>query len=182
MPAVSRHPIEALLSQVEKGDFAGDKGADDNNSEGPVAIVGLVVAALTLLVAIVSLRSSRFRRWASCLSTSKLVKVYLPPLALRGQVLHINFESYNPVQKTLGITPQNPAPTITTREDLYTLRVAGAMPRPVYICNHRSDVHPACGHSNTPPRGHNGNTGEDGGAPQAEESLGPKRPEPVVTR
>ncbi|KAG0639498.1 hypothetical protein HOY80DRAFT_1136708 [Tuber brumale] len=182
MPVVSRHPIEALLSQVEKRDFAGDKGVDDNNSEGPVAIVGLVVAALTLLVAIVSLRSPRFRLWASRLSTSKLVKVYLPPPALLGQVLHISSESYNPVQKTPGITPPNPAPTITTREDLNTIPAAGTMPRPVFICNHRSHVHPACGRSNIPPRGHNGNTGEDGRPSQAQESLVPKRPGPVVTR
>ncbi|KAG0639505.1 hypothetical protein HOY80DRAFT_81948 [Tuber brumale] len=162
MPAVPNHPIGTLLLQVEKRDYAGDKRVDYGGGEGPVAIVGLVVAALTLLVAIASLRSSRFRRWLSDLLPSRFVK-----------------------KNAAGITPTNLAPTVitTTEEELRSIRAAGIpTPRSVVICNHCSNVHPACRHTNTSSRGYTGITREDGRVSQTEESLGVRRPEPGAAR
>lgn len=67
MPAISRIPVEVMLSGFNKRDDWGNKGVDDGDGKNPVVTVGLVVAVLTLLVGIVSLLSSRFRRWVSYL-------------------------------------------------------------------------------------------------------------------
>ncbi|KAG0136227.1 hypothetical protein HOY82DRAFT_599457 [Tuber indicum] len=182
MPAASRYTIENLSRQVEKRDSVGDNTADDSNGEGPVAIVGLVVAALTLLVAITSLRSSRFRRWVSCLLPSHFVKVYSPLLALFRRVLHIYSESHNPAQIAPDITPPNGVPAnVSTTENLSTVPTENiSMPGAVFIYNDYSNTHPAGTHPNTFPYGRYGITREDGSVPQVEEPLHPRGVEPAV--
>ncbi|KAG0136218.1 hypothetical protein HOY82DRAFT_599437 [Tuber indicum] len=157
MPAVLRFPIETL-SQFEKRDSAEDKGMDNNDGESPVAILGLVVASLTLLVGVMSLGSPRFRRWVFGLLPSQFVK------------------------KFLGITPPNHLPTtVTTTEDVCAIPVAGIpVPGPVIIYNNYSNTQLACSHPNTFPYGPSGINGEGSRTPQVEESLGPRRPEPVA--
>ncbi|KAG0639256.1 hypothetical protein HOY80DRAFT_1136908 [Tuber brumale] len=157
MPALSLFPIKTL-SQFEKRDYAGDKGVDDRGGESPVAILGLVVAALTLLVGIMSLGSSRFRRWVFGLLPSQFVK------------------------KAFRIALPNPVPTIiTTAEDLRFIPVAGvSVPGPVFIYNVYANPRPVCSRSNTFPYGHGGVAREGGRVPQVEELLGPRRPEPVA--
>ncbi|KAG0136219.1 hypothetical protein HOY82DRAFT_599439 [Tuber indicum] len=159
MLIVTHLPVRTPLSPFEKRDCTGVKGVNDSQGESPVAILGLVVAALTLLVGIVSLRNSRFRRWVSYVLTSYFVK------------------------GVLGITPPNPSPTaITTTEGLHAIPPTGiSMPSPVLIYNDFSNTRPACRHSNAFPSGHIGIIG-GGRAPQAEESLGPRRPKPVAPR
>jgi len=52
--------IESLLSQFNKREQAENKGGDDSNDRSPVVIAGLIIAALTLLLAIMSYQHSRF--------------------------------------------------------------------------------------------------------------------------
>ncbi|KAG0639494.1 hypothetical protein HOY80DRAFT_1044853 [Tuber brumale] len=160
MLAISRFPIKTPLSQFERRDYTEDKGAGDNDGNNPVAIVGLVVAALTLLVGLVSLRSSRFRRRLSYLLPSYLVK------------------------RPLGITHPKPSrTTITTTEDFGAVPLAEiSIPSPVFIYNYYSNAKPAYGHSNLFQYAHTGFNREYGRIPRAEEPQGPERPEPVVTR
>ncbi|KAG0639503.1 hypothetical protein HOY80DRAFT_81881 [Tuber brumale] len=147
MPAVSLHPSEKCGS-------AGDKGGGDGNGEGPAAIVGVIVAALTLLVAIISLRSSAFRHWASHLFPPQLVKEKVPIIA-------------PPILA--------PAP-ITIMEDLRAVPVLGIpILGAIFIYNIPFDAHPPCRHTNTPPCGHTPNAGEDDRVSQAGESLGTSR-------
>ena len=73
--------IQAMLSQFDKRDGSENRRRDSNNmSLGE--ILAIVIAALTLLVAMVPLfRCSRFRRWVSS-SISPFFKVYqLPALS-----------------------------------------------------------------------------------------------------
>src|SRR5437879_12586277 len=106
-------PIETLSSQFNKCDHTQDQGEDDNNVNSPAVMVGLIIAALTFVVAAVPLfRSPRFRRWVSSFSISSFVKVYLPPLR---HISHINPQPSNHEQKDLGIiSPPSPLPTTTT--------------------------------------------------------------------
>ncbi|KAG0136225.1 hypothetical protein HOY82DRAFT_536333 [Tuber indicum] len=156
MPTTSRNPIENLSPQVEKRDSLGDNRVGDSNGEGPVAVVGLVVAALTLLVAIVSLRSSRFRRWVSRQLPSRFFKI------------------------APGITPPNPPLiTITTTEDLSTFPTSNiAIPGVVFIYNDYFNTRLAGAYPNTFPYG----IAEDGRVPQPEEPLHPRMVEPAVSR
>ncbi|KAG0639258.1 hypothetical protein HOY80DRAFT_1136911 [Tuber brumale] len=182
MLIVTNSPAGTQLSPFEKRDCTGGKGVNDSHGESPVAIMGLVVAALTLLVGIMSLRSSRFRRWVYYALPLHFIKVYLPLLALLRDISHVHSESHNPAQKVLGITLSNPSPTtITTTEGLRARPASGIpTPSPVFIYNSFSNARPACPHSNASPCGHIGITRGDSRAPQEEESLGPSRPEPVA--
>ncbi|CUS13944.1 unnamed protein product [Tuber aestivum] len=66
MPAVPPFPIKGLLSQFNKREYTQNQGEDDSDVKSPVALVGLLIAALTLLVATIPiLRCPRFRRWVS---------------------------------------------------------------------------------------------------------------------
>lgn len=82
MSTISRLPIKNLLSQLSKREQKDDQGGDHSNDRSPVVIVGLVIAALTLLLAIMSYRQSRFGRSqaASSLLPSHFVNVCPPPL------------------------------------------------------------------------------------------------------
>jgi len=62
MSAISRFPIKNILSQLNKREQKDDQGGDHSDDRSPVVIVGLVIAALTLLLAIMSYRRSRFSR------------------------------------------------------------------------------------------------------------------------
>ncbi|KAG0639500.1 hypothetical protein HOY80DRAFT_1136710 [Tuber brumale] len=175
MPAVPFHPNETLPLQVEKYGCAGDKGGGDGNPEGPAAISGVVVAALTLLVAIISLRSSRFRHWASHLLPPQLVKKVHPLFrALHRHILHLNSGSYGFAQKAPVIAPPNLAPTtITNVEGLCAIPVLGIpIPGAIFIFNLHFGAHPPCRHANTLPCGHTGVTGGGGRVPQAEKPPG----------
>ncbi|KAG0136224.1 hypothetical protein HOY82DRAFT_536330 [Tuber indicum] len=178
MPPIPPHPIETLPLPVEKYGYGGDKGAGGGNDEGPVAILGVVVASLTLLVAIMSLQSSRFRRWASHLLPRQSFKnVYPPLLTLLGYISHINSDTLDFAQKSLIIAPPNIAPTtITIMEDPHAIPVLGIpVPYPIFICNLHFDAHPLCRHTNTPPCDHAGIIGEDDRVPQTVKSLGAGR-------
>ncbi|KAG0639263.1 hypothetical protein HOY80DRAFT_1045734 [Tuber brumale] len=102
MPAIPRFPNQALLSQAENRE-------SDSSSGGPVAIIGLIIAALTLIVGILALRG---RGWASYLLPSRFVRVYPPLFPLTGHILYIISESQNLVQEAPDGTPLT---TITTR-------------------------------------------------------------------
>ncbi|PUU73111.1 hypothetical protein B9Z19DRAFT_1135809 [Tuber borchii] len=62
MSAISRFPIKNLLSQLNKREQKDDQGGDHSDDHSPAVIVGLVIAGLTLLLAIMSYRHSRFGR------------------------------------------------------------------------------------------------------------------------
>ncbi|KAG0135399.1 hypothetical protein HOY82DRAFT_600844 [Tuber indicum] len=134
MPALPGHPIETLPSQVGRCDYEGDKAAGDSNGEDLLAIVGIIVAALTLLVGILALRSSRFHRWASHLLPSQFA------------------------QGASGITPPAPAPSaIPAAENFHAVGVTGIpTPGPNTTCDHYPNADPAYRHTNTPSLGHNG--------------------------
>ncbi|PWW77959.1 hypothetical protein C7212DRAFT_342379 [Tuber magnatum] len=159
MPAVASFPVETLLLRVEKRDYTEGRGVEGSDGESPLAIVGVVVAVVTLIVAIASLRSSRFRRWAFHLLPGWLVK------------------------KALSITLLGPgSAAISTRQDLGTIPVADIpIPTSVLIYNGNCGIRLVSAQTNTAPYAHDSITGEDGRVLQAEESLGPRRPEPVVT-
>ncbi|KAG0639259.1 hypothetical protein HOY80DRAFT_1045726 [Tuber brumale] len=149
MPAVSRQTIEAMLSQVRKRDYGGDEEAGDGNGEGPVAIMGLIVAVLTLFVAIVSLRSSRFRRWVSHLLPLQFIKeapAITPP--------NIDDEAGDITPPSLAHEAPNITPSSTCNRSSHTLRED----------------------SNTAPRSHDGII-RDGRAPHNQEWLEPRPPE-----
>lgn len=82
-PPNSWFPTQSLLAQFNKRDQTGAKGGDGNNGGTTLAIVGLVFAALTLLVAIMSYRHERLRRPLSSLLPSSFVNVRLPPTGPR---------------------------------------------------------------------------------------------------
>jgi len=62
MSAISRFPIKNLLSQLNKREQKDHQGGDHSDDRSPAVIVGLVIAGLTLLIAIISYRHSRFGR------------------------------------------------------------------------------------------------------------------------
>ncbi|KAG0134157.1 hypothetical protein HOY82DRAFT_242377 [Tuber indicum] len=167
MPAIPCFPTKILLSQFNKRDHMQNQGGEDSDVKSPVAIVGLVITALTLLVTMIPLfRCPRFRRWVSSCSSSSFVKFC------------------NSAQKALGvITLLNPPPT-TTAEDNSNAIPAAEIPlhgqAPIH--NHYSNARFVSTHPGAPPYYHNVTTREDGRVPQVEEPLGPKRPEPVVAR
>ncbi|KAG0635187.1 hypothetical protein HOY80DRAFT_1140082 [Tuber brumale] len=154
MPAISRFSIKTLLSQLNKRDYPQNEGGDDGDAKSPVAIVGLVIAALTFFATMIPLfRYLRFRRWVPMLPIPSFVK------------------------KTLGIIalPGPPPATIVT-DDLSTIPVAEiTIPQRVLIYNNYSNTYVVDTHSNTPPYCHNVITRENGRVPQVEEPLGLRR-------
>ncbi|RPA98128.1 hypothetical protein L873DRAFT_1790475 [Choiromyces venosus 120613-1] len=153
--------IETPLSQpyFAKRDNLGSNEQETSGTH-PGEIVAIIIAALTLLVAMAPLfRSSRLRRWGSSFLASSFVK------------------------KAFSTIRPNSAPTtIAAMEDLSTTPVADIpRPGPVFIYNDYSNASFAGTRSNTSPHGLNNIPGEDGGVPRAVESLEPRRPEPAVT-
>ncbi|PUU79615.1 hypothetical protein B9Z19DRAFT_1124891 [Tuber borchii] len=67
MPPNSPFPTRGLLGQLNKRDQIGDKGAGSSDNNSPVVMAGLVIAALTLLVAILAYQHERFRHSLSSL-------------------------------------------------------------------------------------------------------------------
>ncbi|CUS11357.1 unnamed protein product, partial [Tuber aestivum] len=159
MPGASRIPIKILLSQLSKRAGGESRVEDNDDGKSPVAIVGLAVAVLTLLVGIVSLRSSRFRLWVS-------------------HLLHWSF-----IKKTLGITPPDHTPTvITAKEGSRTIPVAEIhMPSPVFIYNNYSNAPLIGTNSGIFSCSHSWTAGEAGTVSQAVELLGPGGRRPVST-
>ncbi|KAG0134150.1 hypothetical protein HOY82DRAFT_537719 [Tuber indicum] len=162
MPPISLFPIETLLSQFNKRDPTQNQGEDHSDAVGPAVMVGLVIAALTLLAAVIHLlRCTRFHRWLSSFTVLSFAK------------------------KSLGIiTHPNPPPTATAaEEDPSTIPVAEIpTPGPILrmLCDGYSNAHFNSAHSNTSPYRQNIIAREDGRAPQVEEPLGLRSPEPVV--
>ncbi|CUS11355.1 unnamed protein product [Tuber aestivum] len=157
-------PIPRNHTKTWAQDFGGqphpeDGGASGGDSESPLAIVGIVVACLTLFVGIWSLRNQRFRRWTSRLLT------------------------WGPIRKAPGTTSPDPAPTpATIKEDSSAIKIAETpKPASVLIFTVIADAYPASTHSGVPPYSPTDIIGEDSGAPQAEEFLEPKKPEPAAT-
>ncbi|RPA98142.1 hypothetical protein L873DRAFT_1844372 [Choiromyces venosus 120613-1] len=153
--------IETPLSQpyFEKRDNSGSNEQEANNTH-PGEIVAIIIAALTLLVAMVPLfRSSCLRHWGSSFLASSFV------------------------EKAFSTIRPNSAPTtIVAREDSSTTPVADIpRPGPVFIYNDYSYASFAGTRSDTSPHGLNNIPGEGGGVPRAMESLELKRPEPAVT-
>ncbi|PUU77567.1 hypothetical protein B9Z19DRAFT_1108812 [Tuber borchii] len=62
MSTISRFPIKNLLSQFNKRDQTDNQGGNSNDDRSPAVIAGLVIAALTLLLAAMSYRRPRFGR------------------------------------------------------------------------------------------------------------------------
>ncbi|KAG0136222.1 hypothetical protein HOY82DRAFT_536328 [Tuber indicum] len=124
MPAVSCYPNQTLLSQVKNQ-------MDDNNGVGTVAIIGLIIAALTLIVAMMSLRG---HICASYLLPSQFAKVL------------------EPCPGSSGTTPPDDAPAaIHTRWTFVLSGLQVLTAWPIFNCNLRSNTHPLCIHTNTPP-------------------------------
>ncbi|CUS11358.1 unnamed protein product [Tuber aestivum] len=145
MPTISRIPVRTLLSQFSKRGDGENKGEDNNGGKSPVVIVGLVVAVLTLLVGIVSLRSSRFHRLVSCLLPLSIIKKILGPALL------------------------DPAPTVSTaREDSSANPLPEtSVPTRVFIYNNYSNATIIGTNSGTISYGNSGIAGEASRAPQA---------------
>ena len=70
---------QATLSQFTKRDNSDDQ-KHDNDDMSPGEILSIVIATLTLLVGIIALLRSRFRRWISSISSA--IRVYPAFIAL----------------------------------------------------------------------------------------------------
>ena len=100
--------IETLLSQFNKREQTENKGGDDSNDRSPAVIVGLVIAALTLLLAILSYWYSRLSHLVSS-SSPPLSPKACPPSTLSLLIL-IYSQSGNPPQQA----PRTPPPKRST--------------------------------------------------------------------
>ena len=96
--------IETLLSQSDKFGHTENNGGDDSDDRSPAVIVGLIIAALTLLLAILSYRYSRLSHLASSSSPS-LSLMACPPFSLSLLILTYP-QSSNPPQQA----PRTPPP------------------------------------------------------------------------
>ncbi|KAG0134146.1 hypothetical protein HOY82DRAFT_638458 [Tuber indicum] len=162
MPAISLFLTKTFLFQFSKRDHTQNPGEDDSDSKSPAVMIGLVIAALTLLVAMVPVfRCKRFHAWISSSSIPSFVKKALGS----------------------GTLPNPPSTTTTPEDDSSAIPIADVpISGPAPVHNEYSNIHPASTHSNAPPHPKNANTGEDGRVRQVEEFTGPRRPEPVITR
>ncbi|PUU76686.1 hypothetical protein B9Z19DRAFT_1129388 [Tuber borchii] len=147
-----------MLSQFDKRDNSGNPERGSNDMS-PGETLAIVIAALTLLVAMIPLfRCSRFHRWVSSL---------ILPF----------------VKKAFGISPPKPALTavITTDDSSAIPAPEIPIPGPVFIYNRYSNSRCIGTCSGAFVGGQNDIAEEDGRVPQAEESLALRRPERVVT-
>ncbi|PUU76689.1 hypothetical protein B9Z19DRAFT_1194556 [Tuber borchii] len=155
MSPIGEPAIWAMLSQFDKRDNS-ETQEHDPNGMSPGEVLAIVIAALTLLVAMIPLfRRPRFR-WVSSL---------ISPF------------------KAFGITPPNPMSTaVTTSEDPSTTLALGIpIPLPIFIYSGCSGAHLVDARSNTFRYSQNGTTGEDGTVLRIGEAPGPRRPERAVT-
>ncbi|PUU76684.1 hypothetical protein B9Z19DRAFT_1129384 [Tuber borchii] len=146
-----------MLSQSDKRGNPENQGYGSNGMS-PGERLAIVIAALTLLVAMIPLfKCPRFHRWMSLISPF--------------------------FEKVLGIALPNPASTaVTTPEDPSTIPAPEIpLPRRVFIYNDYSNAHTIGTSSNTFLYSENGVTAEDDRMPQVDGSLVPKRPERAVT-
>ncbi|KAG0127097.1 hypothetical protein HOY82DRAFT_568618 [Tuber indicum] len=160
MSSTKNFAIKTLLSQFYKRDNSESQKHDNDISPGE--ILAIVIAALTLLVAIIPLlRCSRFRCWLSSFSISPFVKK-APGIAPSGPA--------SAGVTGAGDSSAGPVPEIPLLPDRVFIRVD-------YFDSRFFDAH-----SSSFPCGHNGTTGEDGGAPRVDGSLGLERPKPALLR
>ncbi|KAG0134149.1 hypothetical protein HOY82DRAFT_537718 [Tuber indicum] len=160
MPVVLCSTIKVLLPQLNKRDHTPNQEGDDSDAKSPVVVIGLIIAALTLLAAMIPLfRCQRFRIWASSFSIPSFVK------------------------KALGIALPRAPPTTTTAVD--GLSDIPLTENPMQDCvityNNYYNIHIVDIRSNTFPCSHSVITREDGRVPQGWESLGRRSPEQAVT-
>ncbi|PUU77739.1 hypothetical protein B9Z19DRAFT_1085640 [Tuber borchii] len=147
-----------MLSKLAERDNS-DNQEHGSNAMSPGEVLAIVIAALTLLVAMIPLfRCPRFHRG---------------PLS--------SISSF--VKKALGITlPDSVSTAITTTEDSNSAPAPNiSIPRPVFIYNDYSNAHFVGTYFDTFIYSHISITRVDGRALQVEESLGPRRPERAVT-
>ncbi|PUU74468.1 hypothetical protein B9Z19DRAFT_441577 [Tuber borchii] len=102
MPAID------LLSQFNKREQTENKGGDNGDDRSPAVIVGLVIAALTLLLAIMSYRHSRLSHLVSSSSPSLFLKACQP--SSLSLLILIYSQSGNPPQQA----PRTPPPKRST--------------------------------------------------------------------
>ena len=98
--------IETLLSQFNKREQTENKGGNDSDDRSPAVIVGLVIAALTLLLAILSYRHSRLSHLVSSSSPSPLLKACSPSSLSLFILIYSQPESRNPPRQA----PRTPPP------------------------------------------------------------------------
>ena len=101
--------IETLLSQLNKREHTENKGGGDSDDRSPAVIVGLVIAALTLLLAILSYRYSRLSHLVSSSSPSLSLKA-CPPSSLPLLILIYSQPSNPPHQAPRTPPPKRPTP------------------------------------------------------------------------
>ena len=99
--------IETLVSQFNKREQTENKGGDDSNDRSPAVIAGLVIAALTLLLAILSYRYSRLSHLVSSSSSSPLLKA-CPPSSLSLLILIYSQSGNLPQQAPRTPPPERP--------------------------------------------------------------------------
>ncbi|KAG0134151.1 hypothetical protein HOY82DRAFT_603002 [Tuber indicum] len=160
MPPTSRFPTETPLPQFNKRNHTQNQGGDDSGVKSPVGEIGLVIAALTLLVAMIPVfRCQRFRNWVSSFSISPFVK------------------------KDLGIALPSPlSTTVAAVEDLSDVPLAeDPMHGRVTTYNDYPNTHIVGIRSNTSPCSHNVIAREYGRAQQVGEPLEQRRAEPAIT-
>ncbi|RPA98138.1 hypothetical protein L873DRAFT_1844371 [Choiromyces venosus 120613-1] len=160
MSTTKNLPLETWLSQFSKRDDLKNTKEQDINDIPPGEKLSIVIAALTLLVAMIPLfRCTRFRRWVSSFSVPSYVK------------------------KAFGITLPAPAsPTITTVRDFSPIPVTEILrPEPVSIHNHHTNAHRIRALSNNFPHGRDRIPMDNDRVERAEESLEPTRPKPALT-
>ena len=98
--------IETLLSQFNKREHTENKGGDNSNDRSPAVVIGLVIAALTLLLALLSYRHSRLSHLVSSSSPSPLLKACSPSSLSLLILIYSQPESRNPPQQA----PRTPPP------------------------------------------------------------------------
>jgi len=101
--------IENLLSQFNKREQKENQGMDNSDDRSPAVIVGLVIAALTLLLVIMSYRHSRLGSSASPSSPSHSLNACLAPSSLSLITLRCS-QTHNPLQQA----PRTPLPNHST--------------------------------------------------------------------
>ncbi|RPA98130.1 hypothetical protein L873DRAFT_1054430 [Choiromyces venosus 120613-1] len=159
MPATKNLPLETWLSLFNKRDDLKNTKEQDINDTPPGEKLAIVIAALTLLVAMIPFfRCTRFRHWVSSFSVSSYVK------------------------KAFGITPAPASPTITTTRDFSPIPVAEILrPELVSIHNHHTNARSIRILSNTFLYSRDRIPMDHDRATRAEEAVGPRRPKPVLT-
>ena len=109
MPAVSQFPITNCYRNLASVKKMETEGRDASNDRNPVAVVGLVVALLALLFAIMSYRRSRLNRQVPTLLPSPFIKA-CPPTHPLSLIILIYSQSRNRLQQA----PKTLLPNLST--------------------------------------------------------------------